>query len=216
MKDINTLKKIASMVFVVFLCSLTLSGCSGLGKGQSEEKTKTLQALTGIVAMPTVVAKEALGLGKGEATPNSVATVVDSVIAAELGKNDKVSIVTESRLDTLLTGAAGGRLGQMQVLGAKLNANAVLDITVTRYQERDGGELSVNSPASAAFEMVLTHVESGMILWASSFDETQEAVSSNLLAIGKAKNRGFKWITVEELVRLGVKERLADCPYLQK
>jgi hypothetical protein len=164
-----------------------------------------------------MVAKEALGsANKGTPTIDSVAGFVDGVINAELGKNDKVHIVTEGRLDALLTDASGGRLAQMKALGAKLDSNAVLDVKVTRFHERDGGDLSVNSPASAAFEMVLTHVDTGTVLWAASFDETQEALSNNLLTLGKVKSRGFKWITVEELVRQGMKERLADCPYLQK
>jgi PBP1b-binding outer membrane lipoprotein LpoB len=205
------------MVIVALFCVLILSACSGKMGGQTEEKAPTLQPLTGIVVMPTVVMKAALGpVGKVSATPDRVAEFVDGVISAELAKNDKVHMVTERQLDALLTDAAGGRLAQMKALGAKLDSNAVFDITVTRFHERDGSDLSVNSPASAAFEMVLTHVDSGMVLWAASFDETQEALTSNLLSLGKAKSRGFKWITVEELVRQGVKERLADCPYLQK
>lgn len=211
------MRNISGIVIVALFFALFFSACSGKMGDQTEEKAVTLQPLTGIVVMPTVITKEALGpMDKAGLSLDRVAGFVDGVIGAELGKNEKVHIVTEGQLDALLTGAAGGRLAQMKALGAKLDANAVLDITVTRFHERDGSDLSVNSPASAAFEMVLTHVESGMVLWAASFDETQEALSSNLLSIGKVRSRGFKWITVEELVRQGVKERLADCPYLQK
>ncbi len=216
MKKVNSLHQFAGMLVFVCVCALALAGCSGLGMGQPEEKAKSRQTLTGIVVMPTVVAKESVNKGQGEVTPASVAALVDGVLAAELGGKEQIRLVTEARLDSLLPSAAGGRLAQMQTLGAKLKANAVLDVKVTRYQERDGGDLAVNAPASAAFEMVLTHTETGMVLWAASFDETQQAVSSNLLALGKAKNRGYKWITVEELIRQGLKERLAECPYLQK
>lgn len=212
------MRNITSILIVVLFCSLFFSACSGKMGDQTEEKAVTLQPLTGIIVMPTVITKEALGtMGKGSSSAlNRGAGFVDGVIASELGKNVKVHIVTERQLDALLTDAAGGRLAQMKALGAKLDSNAVLDITVTRFHERDGSDLSVNSPASAAFQMVLTQVDSGMVLWAASFDETQEALSSNLLSLGKARNRGFKWITVEELVSQGVKERLADCPYLQQ
>jgi PBP1b-binding outer membrane lipoprotein LpoB len=210
-------RKITSIVIVALCCSLFLSACSGKIGAQKEDKKAALQPLTGIVVMPTVVVKEAMGsVPKGDSTLTTVAGFVDGVIGAELGKKDKVHIVTEGELDGLLTGAGGGRLAQMKALGAKLNSNAVLDVTVTRFHERDGSDLSVNSPASAAFEMVLTQVDSGMVLWAASFDETQEALSSNLLSLGKVQSRGFKWITVEELVRQGLQERLADCPYLQQ
>ena len=211
------MKKITSKLIVMLFCSVLISACSGMKSDKSEEKAATLQPLTGIVVMPTVIAKEAMGpVRKETPTLSRVAGFVDGVIAAELGKNNNVHILTEGQLDALLVDAAGGRLAQMKALGAKLGSNAVLDITVTRFHERDGGDLSVNSPASAAFEMVLTQVDTGMVLWAASFDETQEALSSNLLALGKDKSRGFKWITVEDLVNPGLKERLADCPYLQE
>lgn len=210
-------RKITSILIVAFFCSVILSACAGMRGEQTEEKTATLQPLTGIVVMPTVMAEKAMGsVRKGGSTLESVKGFVDGLIAADLGENNKVHIVTEGQLDALLADAAGGRLAQMKALGAKLDSNAVLEVTVTRFHERDGSDLSVNSPASAAFEMVLTQVDTGMVLWAASFDETQEALSSNLLTLGKVKNRGFKWITVEDLVRQGLKERLADCPYLQK
>ncbi|MBU0664519.1 MAG: hypothetical protein KJ990_08255 [Proteobacteria bacterium] len=211
------MRNITSILIVALFCSLFFSACSGKKGDEAEGKVVTLQSLTGIVVMPAVITKNALGpLGKGSSTLDRVSGFVDGVISAELGKNDKVHIMTEKQLDALLTDAAGGRLAQMKALGAKLDSNAVLDVTVTRFHERDGSDLSVNSPASAAFQMVLTHVDSGTVLWAASFDETQEALSSNLFSLGKARNRGFKWITVDELVRQGLKERLADCPYLQK
>lgn len=213
----RNVRSITSIVIVALCCALFFSACSGKTGNQTEEKPETLQPLTGIVVMPTVISKEALrSVPQGTSTRASVAGFVDGLIGTELGNDEKVHIVTEGQLDALLTDAAGGRLAQMKALGAKLDANAVLDITVTRFHERDGSDLAVNSPASAAFEMVLTHVESGRVLWAASFDETQEALSSNLLSLGQARNRGFKWITAEELVHQGLKERLADCPYLQK
>lgn len=213
------MRKISSFFIMAFCCALFFSACSAMKGEPIEDKKVTLQPVTGIVVMPAVIAKKALGTvvkGTSYSTPDSVAEFVDGLIAAQLGKNDKAHIVSEKQLDGLLADAAGGRLAQMKALGAKLDSNAVLDVTVTRFHDRDGSDLSVNSPASAAFELVLTHVESGMVLWAASFDETQEALSSNLLSLGKVQSRGFKWITVEELVRQGMKERLADCPYLQE
>ena len=52
------------------------------------------------------------------------------------------------------------------------------------------------------------------VIWVADFNETQESLMDNLLSFGKAQSRGFKWITVEELVSQGIRERLADLPYL--
>lgn len=211
------MKKITSILMAALMCSVLFTACAGQQGAKEGEKPVVLQPLTGIVVMPTVVEKGALSAARNsEATLGSVAGFMNEVLKSELGKNDQVHLVTEGQLDGLLTDAAGGRLAQMKALGDKMGSNAVLDVIVTRFQERDGSELSANAPASAAFDMVLTQVDSGKVLWAAAFDETQEAVASNLLSIGKVKNRGLKWISVEELVRQGVKERLAECPYLQK
>lgn len=210
------MKKNTGIWIVALFCSLILSACLGKNIESGDEKTMILQTLKGVVVMPTVVEKKALGAERrGDVTLAGVAAFVDGVIAADLGTNAKVHLMTEGQLDAL-TDAAGGRLEQMKTLAAKQDSDAVLDIRVTRFRERDGSDISVNSPASAAFEMVLTHVDSGMVLWAASFDETQQALSSNLFTLNQAKSRGFKWITVEELVKQGLKERLAECPYLQK
>jgi hypothetical protein len=215
---VKIVKKITSICVVLLCGALFFTACSGKKVDPAEEKAAMLQPLTGIAVMPVVIAQEALGKRlQGAATLDGVAGFVNGLISVELGTNDKVHVVTEEQLDALLVAdAAGDRLSQMKALGAKLNSDAVLEVTVTRFHERDGSELAVNRPASAAFAMVLTHVESGKVLWDASFDETQEALSANLFALGKAKSRGFKWITAEELVRQGLKERLAECPYLQK
>lgn len=210
------MKKNTGIWIVVLFCSLILSACHGKPVGSGEERGRKLPDLKGIVVMPAVVEKNALGTeGRGAFTPAGVASFVDGLIAADLGANPKVRLISEAQLDAVLTDAAGGRLEQMRALAASQDCDAVLEVTVTRYRQRDGSELSVNSPASAAFDLVLTHAESGMVLWAASFNETQEALSSNLFTLGQARSRGFKWITVEELVRQGVRERLAECPYLQ-
>lgn len=203
-------------IVVACLCAVLCSSCFPKKAEQSDEQMASLQPISGIVVMPTVVVKGSVRAVSGsETTVESVANLVDGIVAAELGKKENVQVVTEKQLDGLLTGAAGGRLAQMKALGEKMGADAVLDITVTRFHDRDGGELSVNSPASAAFELVLTHVETGAVLWAASFDETQQALSSNLLAIGKVQSRGLKWISTEELLSQGLKERLKESPYLQ-
>ncbi len=45
---------------------------------------------------------------------------------------------------------------------------------------------------------------------------TRGNVLSNILTFNKAQSRGFKWITVENLLTHGLHDRLAGCPYLKK
>ena len=62
--------------------------------------------------------------------------------------------------------------------------------------------------------MRLVNTRDGGVLWQSMFKETQQSLMSNLMSFDKAESRGFKWITVEELVRQGINEKIEECPYL--
>ncbi|PID77236.1 MAG: hypothetical protein CSB24_02355 [Deltaproteobacteria bacterium] len=144
----------------------------------------------------------------------SGARFIDSVLGEELGSNQAVKMVNKSQYDASLAEIKGGRFGLLRSLGKSFDCQAALYTTVIRFRQRDGGNYGVNSPASAAFEMKLVDTASGRLLWAGTFNETQQSVLSNLFSLKKAGERGFKWITVEELVRQGIRKKLAGCPYL--
>jgi hypothetical protein len=52
------------------------------------------------------------------------------------------------------------------------------------------------------------------VLCHGRFDEQQQSVMENLLALPKAQSRGLIWLTAEELARDGLQERLGQCSYL--
>jgi hypothetical protein len=95
-------------------------------------------------------------------------------------------------------------------------ADAVLILTLNRFRERDGGEYSVNSPASVAFDYKLISGESGQTLCSGVFSETQQPLLDDLLVFFQRAKRGFKWITAEALAREGMEQKFALCPYLEK
>jgi len=78
----------------------------------------------------------------------------------------------------------------------KNNGNYV-NLMLYRYEERIGGNLSVDKPAGVGFHMHL--MENNTLKRVFTFDEDQQALSENLFNIGKFFRRGAKWLTVEEL-----------------
>ena len=76
--------------------------------------------------------------------------------------------------------------------------------------------MSVETPAAVAFSMELIGVERGVVLWTASFDETQKALLEDIFSFAKARKRGFKWLSVQELSRDGLTSRLQEFPYFQK
>jgi hypothetical protein len=129
----------------------------------------------------------------------------------ELGANPKARIVTASQLGNEVMGSQAMTIDHAsQITGC----DAVMMTTVYKFKQRQGTTYAADQPASASFDMRLYNARTSSVIWAADFSETQESLLSNILSFGKAQSSGFKWITVENMVSQGIKERLAACPYL--
>jgi hypothetical protein len=211
-----------SRLLVVYGCVvLLLSSCSSQSGGGGSEEDLQAQApvepLSCIAVLPagtladkdeTMDYPEAQSLEKG-------AVFATEVISRELRGNPKVRILSASQVAALAPDISGGIAGTIAELGQKLDCDGVLQTTVRRFQQREGTEYAVDSPAAVDLSLVLRHSGDGNILWSAEIREQQQSLLSNIFSFGKARKRGFKWVTVEQLMEQGIKERLDDCPYLQ-
>ncbi len=166
-------------------------------------------------SQPNVSSSGALTAEKKQSLQDGAA-YIDSVLLEELGGQPEFQLLSERQLDAILSDPWGGRLQQIRDIGQATGCGGVMKTTISRYRQRVGGDMSVDTAASAAFSMELIGVESGVVAWTTSFDETQQPLSENIFSFRKAQNRGFKWLSVEELTRGGVKNRLAEFPYFQE
>ena len=206
-----------------FVCEIFLLCCAiFLLASCAEQKTEVTpldgadaKKLSCLIVMPTetpvdtntrITSNEAKALQAG-------ALFIDGVIADELKDFSGARLLNATMIEGLTTGVTSSNMDLITKIGKELKCDAVLTVNVARFHQREGGEFAADSPASASFTMRLIRISDGAVLWGSSFDETQESLLSNVLSFGKAQTRGFKWITVEELVRQGIHERLASCPY---
>jgi hypothetical protein len=89
-------------------------------------------------------------------------------------------------------------------VGRCMNVDVILVPQLHAWQEREGGELGVLQPATVVMDFFLLDVKNKILLARSRFDETQQALTSNLLDIGKYISRGGKWISAEELAVEGM------------
>ena len=195
--------------FLMASCSANL----GSDKGQAEAPVPlsciaVLPAGTSVDQNETIDYQDARSLEKG-------ADFISAIMARELGGHAKVRLLTQSQVASLAPEITGGMSGMVATIGKKVNCDAVLLTTVRRFKQREGTEYAVEDPASANFQMVLIQSRTGAVLWTADFRETQESLLDNILTYNKAQSRGFKWVTVEQLVEQGVKDRLATCPYLK-
>ncbi|MCK9174574.1 MAG: hypothetical protein M0O96_04775 [Desulforhopalus sp.] len=197
---------IVSLLMVVVL--LALSGCAT----PKEEGPRALQPLKCIAVMPVTVWGEDVDsplqdLQKGADFATSEMTVL-------LAAKPNADMVSSRQAGGFSPEIIRGRSGAIAAIGEQTGCDGVLLTHLQHYSERVGSEYSVDSPASASFKMALFYAPTGAVLWTADFRETQESFLSNVFS-SKMGKRGFRWITVNELLKQGIEERLGGCPYLK-
>lgn len=75
-----------------------------------------------------------------------------------------------------------------------------INVYIFRFEERKGGNYSVEKPAGVGFHMHL--YENGAIKQIFVFDEDQKALTDNIFGIGKFFKRGGKWIGSDDAAAL--------------
>jgi len=97
-------------------------------------------------------------------------------------------------------------------LGKQKGVDAVLVGHIFRYTERLGNRYSIQSPASVAFDLHLIRIRDEQIVWLGHFDETQQALTDNLLKADSFFKRGGTWITADELAFSGLEDVVGRFP----
>lgn len=99
-----------------------------------------------------------------------------------------------------------------QRIGSEMKVDSVLMGWVFRYSERVGNAWGARTPASVSFGVVLFDGKDGEVLWWGKFDETQKALSENVLNLGSFVRRGGRWLTAQQLAADGVNRVLMNFP----
>ncbi|MFC1828018.1 hypothetical protein ACFL0O_00205 [Thermodesulfobacteriota bacterium] len=96
--------------------------------------------------------------------------------------------------------------------GRDLGADGVMVGHLYRFVERIGNRLSVESPASVAFDIDIVRVADGAVIWGGSFDETQRTLSEDLFKLDQFLKRKGGWVTAEELGVHGLESLVVKLP----
>lgn len=205
------------ILYVCICLFLGLSSCAGPNPSDTKQVAE-LPEISCVAVLPVVVPVSASGTLSEENKQNlsDGAAFLDSLILEELDVKSEFKVLTSNQLDAILSNPWGGRVRQIADIGRATGCGAVLKTSISRYRQRVGNELSAEISASAAFSMDLLGVKSGTVLWSTSFDETQKALFDDIFSFSKAEQRGFKWLSVQELCGDAFKGRLAEFPYFQE
>lgn len=208
---------IRDVALIMFVASI-LAGCGSTNGDTSGtvmqqplipiECIAVIPAATSVDQDNTIKYDKANSLEKG-------AQFATSVLRKELDGHQKVRMLSEDQVDTLIPEISGGATGTIAMLGEKLNCDAVLITTINKFSQREGTEYASDSPASVNFKMELRHAQSGKVLWVADYRETQKSLFADIFSMDKVQKRGLKWVSAEDLLGQAIEERLADCPYLK-
>jgi hypothetical protein len=141
--------------------------------------------------------------------------VMDGLLKQYLTGKANVRFVDQGQGAAKKTDGVANNLANARRIADQFKCNAVLETTLSQYADRVGGPYGAKDPAAVTFAYKLYETGSGKVICHGRFDEKQQSVMDNLLTLPKAQNRGMTWLTAEELLREGVKERLGQCSYLE-
>ena len=208
-----------SKPYTVFLASLTvLTLLSGCARSTAKTQPEDLAPIKTIVVLPVEIGrdsqssrspKEMKGLEKGQ-------ILLNTLLAEQFSGREDIALLTPEQRDALEKDMIRCRTSAVVTICRTKVADAVLLCTLQRFTEREGTEYSIVSPASVAFDYKLIQAETGQTLCSGTYTETQQPLLDDMFQIFKKAKRGVKWLSAEELVRDGLQQKIADCPYLKK
>ncbi len=205
-------------ICVLFVILFMTTSC-GSGKRSSSARVVPDYSVTCVGVLPAVAMTGPHDAPDRDraARLRTGAETMNRVLARELNSSAiKIRFVDGNYTAGLKMTGGESSLEMARLVGRKINCNAILESRVWRFEDRVGGAFTAKSPASVSFDMRLIGIETGTVLWSVRFDEVQKSVMENLYEFGKARSRGFTWITAEELMDEGVVEKLSASPYFKK
>lgn len=194
---------------VAILLAAGLAACNPFHRG-----TKLAEDVSLIAVMPIEAVERASATPTGQETslPPEAGPEVTAAVYGELSSSPKFRLVPDLTVAQALRRIkpSGDLATRAVALGKDVAADAVLFGTVSRYVEREGGEYGARRPAAVSFALQLVSSKSGKILWSGTFDQTQQALSSNFGNWWQFWRGGPRWFTAQEFTRLGVEHVLKD------
>jgi hypothetical protein len=100
----------------------------------------------------------------------------------------------------------------LAAIGRNLDGDAILTGSVYQFRNRVGNNFAIDSPSSVGFHLDLIETQGGHIIWSRRYEETQQALSENLLGLGNFFMRKGKWVTVQDLAVSGLEKILQSLP----
>ncbi len=191
--------KRARVVFLLFAL-----GCSRAVTPPLEIKaTKEWKPIRSLAVVPASPSPLTVGDGAARAPEAVSRMLLDAASREGVWK-----IVDPDRVDVALKSlrVAGSPEEKAAAVAARLGADAALTATVATYRERVGSDFGVTQPASVSIQVLLVPVGEKRAVWKADYTFTQEPLAYNLWNLWGLLRGGLKWLTADEIARIGVDE----------
>jgi hypothetical protein len=96
-------------------------------------------------------------------------------------------------------------------LNRTFGVQAVLQGSVSRFNQREGGPRGASRPAAVTFSLELRGAD-GLVIWRGTYDERQQSISDDPLSFARARSRRFQWVTAEALAQYGARALIEELP----
>jgi len=199
---------------------IALAGCSAV-RPAPVVQNQTLRVPPGTLKKVAVVPfsyKDTLRKysGDGGASPETAAELVTRFLTDAMAKRG-ISVIPASDFATAFS-ARGLKPTDLnprtaaQLAAREFGATAILIGEVSRYRERAGESYGATSASSVAFNATLYTAPAVQRVWSSQFDETQRALSENIVNARRYPGGGMRWLTAAELAQWGAESAVATLP----
>lgn len=107
-------------------------------------------------------------------------------------------------------GSSQAALRTWSAIGRCMGVDLLVTPQIYQWRERDGSAYGAASPATVVMDIFVIDVRNEALISRSHFDETQSALSTNLLEADKFFKRGGKWVSAQQLAREGMEKAVKE------
>ncbi|NQS72605.1 MAG: hypothetical protein HQQ73_10735 [Desulfobulbaceae bacterium] len=205
-----------SALILAAACASTTTDMQHPAASATGKAAESVLSCFGVLPVQVSLADDVLLSADEEKNLTAGATVVDAILHEVLSNNSKARFLEAEQVIGLQSPEAVVKLAASREVAHNIGCNAILETSLSRYVEREGGPYGVQQPAAVTLSYRLYEVDKGTVLCHGRFEEEQQALMDNLFSIGKAGRRGMGWLTAEELARDGLTSKLRECTHLTK
>ena len=153
-----------------------------------------------LAVMPAIASPTMIG---DPAAPEVVSKLVFEAASRQTAWSVVDPAKTRAALEKIPADSPEVRAG---ALASKVRTDAALTATISTYRERVGSAYGVSEPASVSLQLLLVRAGRKDPSWKADYTFTQEPLAYNLLNFWGVLRAGPKWLTAEDLARIGVDE----------